>query len=145
MKATGKPWSRCLDQLWRAVKRTGSSNINFVPTHHWLPPPGRSGIAAGVGQYCTMDGTDGSPRCIGWTPALVNEFRDSLAVCFAEAFRMGLTVSVRPHLVRAPGRCFSLSPLWFVLCVRVCVPACLWFWALARSPPPFPPAPRPCS
>ena len=100
---TGKPWSRCLDQLWRAAQRTNSTNINFVPTHHWLPPQYQRGVAAGVGQYCTMSGTNGANTCQSWSPELIVEFREAMTICFAEAFRMGLTISVRPHLVRAPG------------------------------------------
>jgi hypothetical protein len=94
-----RPWSRCLDQLWRA-QRIGSSVLNFVVTSHWLPPPaGRASNARGaVALYCVMDGTEGHHACIPWTPALVANFRDSLALCFAEAMRGGLTVSVRPHL-----------------------------------------------
>lgn len=44
-------WSRCLDQVWRGAERSGSSEVNFVPTHHWVPPS-RGG--AGVGRYCLM-------------------------------------------------------------------------------------------
>lgn len=170
----GAPWSRCLDQLWRGVQRTNSSNvsgwgrgaappsrrparpspemaraprahapttrrrqlaisahvcppthprppsqINFVPTHHWLPPPYSRGVAAGVGSYCTMDGTSGANRCIPWRPELITQFRDSMAVCFGEALKLGLTISVRPHLVRlTAARCLPCECVTAAACVQ---------------------------
>jgi hypothetical protein len=76
--------------------------MNFVPTHHWLPPRYQRGVDAGVGNFCAMDGTDGTNTCISWTPQLIAEFRDAMVVCFSEALKMGLTINVRPHLVRRP-------------------------------------------
>jgi len=84
--------------------------VNFVPTHHWLPPRYGRGVQAGVGSYCAMDGTSGTNQCIPWTDALVAEFRDSMTVCFAEAFKNGLTVNVRPHLVRGWAFGWGASP-----------------------------------
>jgi hypothetical protein len=75
--------------------------MNFVPTHHWLPPRYQRGVDAGVGSFCAMEGTDGTNTCIPWSPQLIAEFRDAMVVCFSEALKMGLTINVRPHLVRA--------------------------------------------
>jgi len=92
-----------LDQLWRAADRSGSSHVNFVPTHHWLSPSDPSGSSGGVGRYCMMAGTTGANKCYGWSDALVGEFRDAMRVCFAEAINLGLTISVRPHLDDGTG------------------------------------------
>ena len=96
----GGKWSRCLDQLWRGAERSGSSQVNFVPTHHWLPPHKGGGGGSGVGQYCLMAGRTGKHTCYAWSDALIKEFTNSMRVCFAEALRLGLTIGVRPHLVR---------------------------------------------
>jgi hypothetical protein len=92
---TTTTWSRCLDQLRRASNRTNSRDINFVLTHHWVPS---SSPKAPISQHCLMHGTDGRPKCYAWSQELIDQLRDSLAVCFAEAMRMGFTISVRPHL-----------------------------------------------
>jgi hypothetical protein len=34
----------------------------------------------------------------------VSDFRDGMTVCFAEALRLGLTIGIRPHLVRAASQ-----------------------------------------
>jgi hypothetical protein len=67
------------------------------------PTAGAASGASGVSQYCTMDGTAGDNQCYGWNDAVVAEFREGMRVCFAEALKRGLTVGVRPHLVRAPA------------------------------------------
>ncbi|GBF88099.1 hypothetical protein Rsub_00811 [Raphidocelis subcapitata] len=117
------PWSRCLDQLWRGAERSGSSQVNFAPTHHWLPPRdgGAQGArspfgggggaggggdghgASGVGSFCFMAGQTGSNKCYPWSDAVVAEFRRGMRVCFAEALRLGLAIAVRPHLDDGTG------------------------------------------
>jgi hypothetical protein len=72
-----------------------------VPTHHWLPPRYQRGVQAGVGSYCTMDGKSGSNVCTPWSQELIGSYRYAMTQCFIEAFKNGLTVNVRPHLVRA--------------------------------------------
>jgi hypothetical protein len=79
-------------------KQNKRAQLNFVPTHHWLPPRYGRGVDAGVGSFCAMDGTNGAPTCIPWTKELIEQFRDSMVVCFREAFKNGLTISIRPHL-----------------------------------------------
>lgn len=92
----GKPWSRCLDMVWRARSISKGNKINFVPTHHWLPRDD----GFGVSQYCYLHTTGGSDRgtCLTWTPGKLAEFKKSMTYCFAEAFRQGFTPYVRPHL-----------------------------------------------
>lgn len=34
----GKPWSRCLDMVWRARSVVSGNRLNFVPTHQVIPP-----------------------------------------------------------------------------------------------------------
>jgi hypothetical protein len=127
---SGRPWSRCLDQLWRAAERSGAGSINFTPTHHWLPPS--SGAGAGVAAYCTMDGTDGRQVCRQWNSQLVAEFREGMRLCFAEALRLGLTVAVRPHLDDGTGGGAWRNGLLFRPAERYgglsYVGASFWFW-----------------
>lgn len=98
----------CLDMVWRAVG-AGSDRLNFVPTHHWLAAPDG---ANAVGSYCYMQHADaggseaaaaagaraGRNRCFPWSDAVVGQFRQGMALCFAEALRQGMTLYVRPHL-----------------------------------------------
>jgi hypothetical protein len=89
--------------VWQA-KKAGSTQLNFVPTHHWLPPRGSGASAAGgVGSFCLMTGSNGSPTCVPWTQELINQFRDGMSLCFAEALRQGITIYVRPHLDDGTG------------------------------------------
>lgn len=101
--ANGRPWSRCLDMVWRARRLTRGNKLNFVPTHHWLPR--EDGF--GVSSFCYMHKTPGLPNtvttangmyCSPWNDALIQEFEDSMATCFAESLRQGLTPYIRPHL-----------------------------------------------
>eukprot|EP00882_Tetradesmus_deserticola_P018626 GHRQ01020005.1.p1 GENE.GHRQ01020005.1~~GHRQ01020005.1.p1 ORF type:complete len:310 (+),score=87.36 GHRQ01020005.1:1110-2039(+) len=93
--ANGKPWSRCLDMVWRARRLARGNKLNFVPTHHWIP--GEDGF--GIDHYCYMykDASD-SMLCGEWTQAKIDEFEKSMTYCFAEAYRNGFTPYVRPHL-----------------------------------------------
>ncbi|KAI8472420.1 MAG: hypothetical protein J3K34DRAFT_210613 [Monoraphidium minutum] len=86
-------WSRCMDQMWRAAERSGSSQVNFVPTHHWVPAANNR-----IASYCVMTGTKGVTTCEPWTRELIKEFKDAMTVCFAKALVMGLTIHIRPHL-----------------------------------------------
>jgi hypothetical protein len=90
--------------VWQA-KKAGSTQLNFVPTHHWLPPRGGGANTAdgGVGSFCLMTGSNGSPNCVPWTQDLVNQFKDGMSLCFAEALRQGFTLYVRPHLDDGTG------------------------------------------
>jgi hypothetical protein len=87
-----------LARLTRAPRKLGPQ-INFVPTHHWMPPPGGHGVAAGVGNYCAMDGNNGDIQCVPWNDEYTAFFKSSMQVCLAEALRMGKTINIRPHLV----------------------------------------------
>jgi hypothetical protein len=95
--ADGKPWSRCLDMVWRARKYSNGNRLNFVPTHHWLP--NENGL--GVASYCYMH-TTGEPgekgTCQAWNPEKLAEFKKSMTYCFSEAFKQGFVPYVRPHL-----------------------------------------------
>lgn len=92
----GKPWSRCLDMVWRARSVSKGNRLNFVPTHHWLPR--EDGF--GVSQYCYLHTTGGSDRgtCMSWTPGKLAEFKKSMTYCLAETLRQGFIPYVRPHL-----------------------------------------------
>lgn len=63
----------------------------------------------GISSFCYMDTTTtgataaaadqpNTYACFPWSQAVVDEFRDAMKLCFAEAMRQGLTVYVRPHL-----------------------------------------------
>mgnify|MGYP001807474706 CR=1 FL=1 len=93
----GKPWSRCLDMVWRARAVSNGNKLNFVPTHHWIP----NSNGLGVASYCYMHtsgavGDKGS--CLPWTPEKLAEFKKSMTLCFTEAFKQGFVPYVRPHL-----------------------------------------------
>jgi hypothetical protein len=92
----GKPWSRCLDMVWRARSVSKGNRLNFVPTHHWMPR--EDGF--GVSQYCYLHTTGGSDRgtCLAWTPGKMAEFKKSMTLCLAETLRQGFIPYVRPHL-----------------------------------------------
>lgn len=101
--ANGKPWSRCLDMVWRARRVSRGNKINFVPTHHWLPRDD----GFGVSRYCYMHKDAGVPDsvtttngmyCSPWNDALIQEFEDTMTTCIAEALRQGFTTYFRPHL-----------------------------------------------
>jgi hypothetical protein len=93
--ANGKPWSRCLDMVWRARRLSRGNKMNFVPTHHWIP--GSEGF--GIDHFCYMykDAND-RMQCGDWDQAKIDEFERSMTFCFAEAFRNGFTPYLRPHL-----------------------------------------------
>jgi hypothetical protein len=93
----GKPWSRCLDMVWRARAVSNGNKLNFVPTHHWMP----NSNGLGVASYCYMHtsgavGDKGS--CLPWGPEKLAEFKKSMTLCFTEAFKQGFVPYVRPHL-----------------------------------------------
>lgn len=92
----GKPWSRCLDMVWRARSVSKGNKLNFVPTHHWLPRDD----GFGVSQYCYLHTSGGSDRgtCMSWTPGKLAEFKKSMTLCLAETIRQGFIPYVRPHL-----------------------------------------------
>lgn len=93
----GKPWSRCLDMVWRARNVSTGDRLNCVSTHHWLPGERGSGVSA----FCYMPtgGTAGDRgQCLPWTAAKLAKFKQSLTLCFAEALRQGFVPYVRPHL-----------------------------------------------
>lgn len=92
----GKPWSRCLDSVWRARKYSSGNRLNFVPTHHWFC--GSDGW--GVSSFCYMhsSGAGDKGSCMPWTPSKLAEFTKSMTLCFTEAFVQGFTPYVRPHL-----------------------------------------------
>lgn len=92
----GKPWSRCLDMVWRARRYSNGNKLNIVPTHHWLP----NSNGLGVASYCYMHTSSigGSATCLPWTAAKLAEFKASMTYCFTEAFRQGFVPYVRPHL-----------------------------------------------
>ncbi|KAF6266415.1 hypothetical protein COO60DRAFT_1474808 [Scenedesmus sp. NREL 46B-D3] len=93
--ANGKPWSRCLDMVWRARRLARGNKLNFVPTHHWIP--GAEGF--GIDHFCYMykDESD-AMKCAQWDQPKIDEFERSMTHCFAEAYRNGFTPYVRPHL-----------------------------------------------
>lgn len=99
----GKPWSRCLDMVWRAREVSKGNRLNFVPTHHWLPRDD----GFGVSQYCYLHTTGGSDRgtCMSWTAGKMAEFKKSMTLCLAETFRQGFIPYVRPHLDDGLNRC----------------------------------------
>lgn len=81
--------------------KSGSSGINFVPTHHWLPD---ESALNGISSFCYIDTikqssaeTLGADKysCFPWSKDLVDEYREAMTLCFAEAMRQGLTVYVR--------------------------------------------------
>lgn len=92
----GKPWSRCLDMVWRARSVVKGNRLNFVVTHHWMPRDD----GFGVSQYCYLhtEGGEDRGRCLSWVPGKLAEFKKSMTYCFAEAFRQGFIPYVRPHL-----------------------------------------------
>lgn len=93
----GKPWSRCLDSVWRARAVSTGDRLNFVPTHHWLP--GQDGT--GVSAFCYLHTTGAAGdrgTCLPFTSGKIAEFRTSMTYCFAEAIRQGFVPYVRPHL-----------------------------------------------
>lgn len=89
--ADGTPKSRCLDMVARAREFSSGNRLNFVPTFHWLP--GNNGF--GVYSFCFL-GLDGS--CVPWNPAKVAEFKESMTLCFMEAFNKDFVVYLRPNL-----------------------------------------------
>lgn len=93
----GKPWSRCLDMVWRARKYSNGNKLNFVPTHHWLPRDDGLGVAS----FCYMS-TSGQPgdkgTCLAWTASKLAEFKKSMTLCYTEAFKQGFVTYTRPHL-----------------------------------------------
>lgn len=97
----------CCNNCWRAPGgcrrgvEAGSSRINFVPTHHWLPDETSPN---GISSFCYMDtiapaseATEGQNqyRCFPWSQAVIQEYTAAMTKCFAEAMRQGLTVYVR--------------------------------------------------
>jgi hypothetical protein len=87
--------------LCRRAIESGSSRINFVPTHHWLPDPDAPN---GIASFCYIDtvapsseATTGTNeyRCFPWSQPRIQEYTQAMTVCFAEALRQGLTVYVR--------------------------------------------------
>jgi hypothetical protein len=107
----GKPWSRCLDMVWRARSVVKGNRLNFVPTHHWMPR--EDGF--GVSNFCYLHTEGGGDKgtCKSWTPGKLAEFKKSMTLCFAEALRQGFIPYVRPHLDDGLNRC--------AVCVCVCV------------------------
>lgn len=95
----------CVDAR-RAVE-SNSSRVNFVPTHHWLPEDSaRNGISA----FCFMESTlplgtariggynsnsSGTYRCSPWTKQVIQDYKDAMTMCFAEALRQGMTLYIR--------------------------------------------------
>ena len=96
MGSDGQPWSRCLDMVRKAREYSNGDRLTFVPTHHWMPGPGSFGIAS----YCWIseDRPSGQRTCLEWTADKLAEFTQSMTLCFAEAFKQGFVVYVRPHL-----------------------------------------------
>lgn len=99
----GRPWSRCLDMVWRARRLSRGNKLNFVPTHHWIPR--EDGF--GVSRFCYIHKDPGVPDtvatnngmyCSPWNDALIKEFEDTMTSCLAEAMRQGFTPYIRPHL-----------------------------------------------
>lgn len=85
----------------RRTIESGSSRLNFVPTHHWLPDPDAPN---GIASFCYIDtvapsseATTGANeyRCFPWSQPRIQEYTQAMTVCFAEALRQGLTVYVR--------------------------------------------------
>lgn len=97
----GKPSSRCLDMVARAREFSNGNRLSFVPTFHWLP--GLNNL--GVNSFCLMasNNTNG-PACVPWTPEKVADFKQSMTLCFMEAFSHGFVVYVRPNLEDGLGR-----------------------------------------
>lgn len=95
--ADGRPWSRCLDMVWRAKKYSNGNKLGFTPTHHWLP----NSDGLGVASYCylhTSGAVGDKGSCLAWTPEKLAEFKRSMTLCFTEAFKQGFVPYVRPHL-----------------------------------------------
>lgn len=93
--ANGKPWSRCLDMVWRARRLSRGNKLNFIPTHHWMP--GTDGF--GVSKFCYMyKDSNNNMVCGDWTLQKIQEFEDSMTQCLIETFRNGFTPYIRPHL-----------------------------------------------
>lgn len=93
--SNGKPWSRCLDMVWRARRLARGNKLNFVPTHHWIP--GSEGF--GIDHFCYMyKDADDKMVCGDWDQTKIDEFERSMTICFTEAFRNGFTPYLRPHL-----------------------------------------------
>lgn len=92
----GQPSSRCLDMVRQAREYSNGDRLNFLPTHHWMPGTGSFGIAS----YCWIseDRPSGQRTCMEWTADKLAEFTQSMTLCFAEAFKQGFVVYVRPHL-----------------------------------------------
>jgi hypothetical protein len=91
---------RACIRLQRAVK-AGSSRLNFVPTHHWLPD---EAALNGIASLCTVQSVgplesniDGSATyvCTPFSADLISKFRDAMTLCFAEALRNGMTLYIR--------------------------------------------------
>jgi len=94
--ADGKPWSRCLDMVWRARKFSNGNRLNIVPTHHWLP--NNDGFGASSFCYMHTSGAGDPGKCLAWTAEKLAEFKRSMTLCFTEAFKQGFIPYVRPHL-----------------------------------------------
>lgn len=94
----GLPSSRCLDMVARAREYSSGNRLSFVPIFHWLPGP--DGL--GVDSYCYLESQasdNGSgDACKPWTPDKVAEFKESMTLCFMEAFHLDFVVYVRPQL-----------------------------------------------
>jgi hypothetical protein len=97
----------------RAVD-AGSSRINFVPTHHWLPDETSPN---GISSFCYMDTVAPSSEdtlgkdqyeCFPWSQSIIQEYTQAMQVCFAEALRQGLTIYVRWVVARRP----LVVPMW---------------------------------
>jgi len=121
----------------RKTVKSGSSKVNFVPTHHWLPD---ESALNGISSFCYIDTikqssaeTLGADKysCFPWSKDRVNEYQEAMTLCFAEAMRQGLTVYVRyaaQSLAELSQRCLCWGPClcwhrqWHVHC---CAPAVL--------------------
>eukprot|EP00878_Enallax_costatus_P016588 GHUV01017406.1.p1 GENE.GHUV01017406.1~~GHUV01017406.1.p1 ORF type:complete len:494 (+),score=70.49 GHUV01017406.1:303-1784(+) len=116
--ANGRPWSRCLDMVWRARRLSRGNKINFVPTHHWVPRDD----GFGVSRFCYMHKNPGLPDtvttnngmyCSPWNSAVIQEFEDTMTNCLAEAMRQGFTPYIRPHLDDGLGKGIWRNGLMF--------------------------------
>lgn len=114
--ANGKPWSRCLDMVWRAKRLNRGNRLNFVPTHHWLPNDGGGGVKA----FCYQYNKDGQLACHEWDREAIQRYQDGMQVCFEEAFRQGVVPYIRPHLDDGLGRCAHWL-CWFLAYTIKCV------------------------
>lgn len=91
----------CMHAMCRRAVEANSSRLNFVPTHHWLPD---ENAPNGISSFCYIDSvrpstedTTGSNeyKCFPWSQATIQEYTAAMTMCFAEAFRQGLTLYVR--------------------------------------------------